>query len=78
MPTNPGRTAIPAFRRAARVALLALGVLAAQATPALANSHSEAPAYQLSIVEGESTLPDGSNLSLDCSVERQYRRACGK
>jgi hypothetical protein len=68
MPTNPGRTAIPAFRRAARVALLALGVLAAQATPALANSHSEAPAYQLSIVEGESTLPEYQIVSTSGSV----------
>ncbi len=63
------RTALPGLRRLTRIALLALGVLAVQAAPAAANSHSsEAPEYSLSIVEGESTLPEYQILSTSGSV----------
>jgi hypothetical protein len=66
---NAGRMATPGFRRAARLMLLALGVFAVQAAPAAANSHSsQAPEYSLSIVEGESTLPEYQILSTSGSV----------
>src|ERR1700674_2780646 len=66
MLTNAGRMAIPAFRHASCLALLALALLA---VPAHANSHgSEAPEYSLSIVEGESTLPEYQILSTSGSV----------
>jgi hypothetical protein len=72
MPTNAGHTAILAFRRVSRYALLVLATLAAlalQAAPAGANSHhAEAPEYSLSIVEGESTLPEYQILSTSGSV----------
>jgi hypothetical protein len=69
MPINAGRMATLGFRCAARLVLLTLGMLAMQAAPAAANSHgSQAPEYSLSIVEGESTLPEYQIVSTSGSV----------
>jgi hypothetical protein len=67
--TAVARTAGFSVRRVFASLLLALGLLALQAAPAGANSHNhEAPEYSLSIVEGESTLPEYEIVSTSGSV----------
>jgi hypothetical protein len=56
------RLLVPGFARSASLTLLALGTLLVPAAQAGANSSHEGTEYSLSIVEGESTMPEDSIL----------------